>query len=223
MTRDIIVSIQLKNWAKHQERLDVKNPSWFRKNNKTHFDAKIIALSDEEFRIFDYILCEASAQNKQGKIDINLDIASMLLRKDRTVIMQAIEKFKKLGFTARVRAVRGALEERRVKENKEEETEATRSSLDSDESSTDEIVLEFKKLRFWLGDNVLKTLKETFPSQRLIEEATKMRVWLVANPTRGPKSEKGMPRFVANWMNRDKAFNGPKKTFSAITTELETL
>lgn len=66
-------------------------------------DAKILELNCDQKSLFFYLLCEASFQNKQGKIDFNTNLASTLLCQTEEVILQGIERFKKLGFTSRVR------------------------------------------------------------------------------------------------------------------------
>lgn len=58
----------------------------------------------------------------------------------------------------------------------------------------------------------LKELHEAYPKVDLHEELVKMRVWLLANPSKR-KTAKGMPRFVSSWISRIKD-DSPKPTDS---------
>jgi hypothetical protein len=52
-----------------------------------------------------------------------------------------------------------------------------------------------------LDPDFLQELHQAYPSVALHEELVKMRVWLVANPSKR-KTARGMPRFVTNWLSR---------------------
>jgi hypothetical protein len=47
----------------------------------------------------------------------------------------------------------------------------------------------------------LSTWKEAYPAIDVLGELRKMTMWLEANPSRR-KTERGMPRFCVNWLNR---------------------
>lgn len=48
-------------WGKHQ-RKDVKRPSWFALDNRIFEDPKLFDLTDTEWKVFLYVLCQASLQ-----------------------------------------------------------------------------------------------------------------------------------------------------------------
>ena len=65
-----------------------------------------------------------------------------------------------------------------------------------------------------LDYNFITELKECYPLVDLNEELLKMRVWLLANPSKR-KTNKGMPRFVNSWLNKVKV-EAPTDSYANI-------
>lgn len=63
---------------------------------------------------------------------------------------------------------------------------------------------------YFLTTDLYSEFKKTFPTCDLDGELKKMRVWLLSNPSKR-KTHVGTPRFVTNWLSKNKA-NSDQKT-----------
>jgi hypothetical protein len=86
------ITLKFQNWDKHQPRKDYKRPHWFALQNDFPLDAKLSDFSNDEKLCLVYLFCEASKQNKRGKIEIIVDHWCRINLMTPKTLMQAIEK-----------------------------------------------------------------------------------------------------------------------------------
>ncbi|NCX93450.1 MAG: hypothetical protein EBX40_02095 [Gammaproteobacteria bacterium] len=85
--------LKFKNWEKYNKRAkEYKNPVWFSFENDFATNRNFFDFTDQERLIFIYLLCEASQQNKQGGLDIEIEHFAYYTRQKPKDIVTAISK-----------------------------------------------------------------------------------------------------------------------------------
>lgn len=97
------ITIKFQNWSKHQVRKDYKRPHWFALQNDFPLDAKLSDFSNDEKLCLIFLLCEASKQNKQGKIELFVDHWCRLNLMTPKILMQTLEKIESVQIAYMVR------------------------------------------------------------------------------------------------------------------------
>jgi hypothetical protein len=87
------LEITILNWEKYQFRKEVKNPSWFRLENRMWNDQQFFYFSAEERWIWVCLLSLAS-QKQSAKLTVNQDWLSQDSRVGIPTITSALEKLK---------------------------------------------------------------------------------------------------------------------------------
>lgn len=97
-----MISFKFNNWAKHQPRKDYKRHHWFALSNDFHLDSKMGEFSNEEKLCLIFLLCEASRQNKHGKVEIFVDHWCRVVGVTPKTLTQAIEKIESVQIAYRI-------------------------------------------------------------------------------------------------------------------------
>ncbi|NDE91615.1 MAG: hypothetical protein EB059_10885 [Alphaproteobacteria bacterium] len=97
------ITIKIQNWGKHQPRKDYKRPHWFALQNDFPLDPKLADFTNDEKLCLVYLFCEASRQNKQGKIELFVDHWCRLNLMTPKILMQTLEKIESVQIAYRVR------------------------------------------------------------------------------------------------------------------------
>ena len=222
--RDIHVTIL--NWEKYQFRKEVKNPSWFRLENKFWNDSQVFYFSAEERWVWVCLLSIAS-QKQSPEISFSAEWFSQESRVGIPSIDSALEKLacnKCVTYTVRPCSS--------TRHNK------TRQDITIQDKTRQNIVcvepkqvlvspptVDKKDLSFFINQKLL----ELYPQEYLDREKIKMELWIATNGHKKPKSDRGMVRFVTSWLSRGwdqyrkgLQSNAPKeKSFAEIWAEEE--
>ena len=85
--------LRFKNWDKYNKRAkEYKNPVWFSFQNDFATDKNFFDFTDQERLIFIYLLCEASQQNKDGELILEIEHFSYHTKQKQKDILSAILK-----------------------------------------------------------------------------------------------------------------------------------
>ena len=85
--------VKFNNWEKYNKRAkEYKNPVWFSFENDFATNRNFFDFSDQERLIFIYLLCEASQQNKQGRLELEIDHFSYHTKQKPKDILSTILK-----------------------------------------------------------------------------------------------------------------------------------
>ena len=95
------IEIKFQNWSKHQPRKDYKRHHWFALSNDFHLDSKLGDFSNEEKLCLIFLLCEASRQNKHGKVEIFVDHWCRVVGVTPKTLIQALEKIESVQIAYR--------------------------------------------------------------------------------------------------------------------------
>jgi hypothetical protein len=92
------VEIRIRNWEKfNPQRKDVKHHSWFRLNNSILEDPDFCDFSGDEFKVWIYILSQASKQ-MTAKIRVHFTHATRICGLKKSVLVEALKKLVKLNI-----------------------------------------------------------------------------------------------------------------------------
>lgn len=97
------VTIKFQNWSKHQPRKDYKRPHWFALSNDFHLDAKLGDFLNEEKLCLIFLFCEASKQNKQGKVELFVDHWCRVVGVAPKILLQTLDKIESVQIAYRTR------------------------------------------------------------------------------------------------------------------------
>mgnify|MGYP000992233622 CR=1 FL=1 len=90
-----LIILKFKNWGEYQKRHGgIKNPIWFSFANDFATNKNFHSFSDSERLIFIYLLCEASKENDNGQLSIDIDHFSYITKNKTKDILSCIEKLK---------------------------------------------------------------------------------------------------------------------------------
>jgi hypothetical protein len=203
------ITLKFQNWDKHQVRKDYKRPHWFALSNDFHLDAKLGEFSDQEKLVLIYLLCEASRQNKRGKLEIFVDHWCRVVNVNSKTLLQALEKIESVQIAYRVstESERYTTEHNTTPQNTTEQntTRQTDVQRNSEELASLEFPIQLQGCHeIWLARGVkpkqLETMLQAFPDPSFIlGEAKKAVAWEEANPQR---RKKDFARFLNNWLAR---------------------
>lgn len=96
------IEVEIINWSKHQPRKDIKNPTWFAMSNRVLDDPKLFGMCAEQWKVFLYVLCQASQQNR-ATVKINVEHASFISGVKKTVVESTISRLCDVGVTRTLR------------------------------------------------------------------------------------------------------------------------
>ena len=139
-----LIRVKFEKWEVYQSRNDIKKPSWFKLQNDLFENQKLYKLNLQEIACFVFLLCIASKQNKNGYLELNLDYAFSIVRKEKKVLLRTIEKLielqvlKQYPYAIRTQSVQirtQSVRQRREEENREEENRKN-YIVDFDEKKT---------------------------------------------------------------------------------------
>jgi len=201
--RDIHVTIL--NWEKYQFRKEVKNPSWFRLENRMWNDQQFFYFSAEERWIWVCLLSLAS-QKQSATLVVNQDWLSQDARVGIPTISSALEKLKDNGcleFTLHERhahvQVCDSTRHNITRHNKTEHNKTKQDIVCTESPKAIAVPTVSKKdLSLFLNQKLL----ELYPQDYLDREKIKMELWLATNSHKKPRSDRGMVRFVTSWLSR---------------------
>jgi hypothetical protein len=88
------IDIKILGWEKFNPRKDFKAPRWFALSNRILEDASLFDLTAEEFKVWIYVLCQASQKNS-GDINLNTSHASKISNLNKRVLVTALNKLEK--------------------------------------------------------------------------------------------------------------------------------
>ncbi len=87
------VAIKFNNWAEYNKRAkEYKHPVWFSFSNDFATNKNFHSFTDSERLIFIYLLCEASKENNNGQLIIDLDHFSYITKQKIPVVNGTINK-----------------------------------------------------------------------------------------------------------------------------------
>lgn len=84
-----LVKIKIPNWTKFNPRKDRANYTWFRLENGFFSDQQVFGLSAEQQRLFIFLLCELSKQNRD-EVSLNPEYVAAVLRSTPSEILHEL-------------------------------------------------------------------------------------------------------------------------------------
>lgn len=90
-----LINLEVKNWAKFQEREDRANYVWFKFSNSFFSDPKLFPLTIGARFLFVYILCERS-KSEGNVVSINLEMTAFTLRATPEKILSQLEELREI-------------------------------------------------------------------------------------------------------------------------------
>jgi hypothetical protein len=220
--RDIHVTIL--NWEKYQFRKEVKNPSWFRLENKFWNDSQVFYFSAEERWVWVCLLSIAS-QKQSPDISFSAEWFSQESRVGIVSIDSALEKLARNECVTYTSRPCDSTRHNITRHNKTEQDKTKQVCVELKQVSVTPPTVIKKDLSFFINQKLL----ELYPQEYLDREKVKMEMWLATNGHKRPKSDRGMVRFVTSWLSRgwDQYRRGlqsnasKEKSFSEIWAEEE--
>lgn len=207
------VTVHVTDWSKYNPRTDSKLHSWIRFENQ--FFEKTFSWTNDERMVFIYVLCKRS-QSKQDVFDIDMGLASVLLKLPFQKIMNDLTSLNNSGFIE----LKSNLKLLKVTQsNFESPCTTIRNETKRDETqkgSTCEKTYKSRRLRGAISEfqehvtiedmlsSVTHNLQTTWISVYgdvawLRQEVLKAVAWEAANPR---KISKDKGRFLTNWFSR---------------------
>lgn len=226
------IRLEILNWEKFQFRKAIKNPSWFRLENRMWNDQQFFYFSAEERWIWICLLSLASSK-QSATLSVNMEWLSQNSGVGLKTITSALEKLKDnecLEYTLHTRNVQ-------VPVCNPTRQDITRQNI-TKQDITKTVCVEPKQvlvttptvIKNDLSFFINKKLLELYPQEYIDREKVKMEMWLATNGHKKPKSDRGMVRFVTGWLSRGwdqyrKALQSnsieKKKTFEELLAEQE--
>ena len=230
--------IQILNWEKFQFRKQIKNPSWFRVENRMWNDQQFFYFTAEERWVWVCLLSLAS-QRQSATLQVNLEWFCQNAQVGPKTIETALRKLKDnncLEYTLHERNVNVTVcssTRHNIKRHNKTEQDITKQDktkqnivcVEPKQVLVATPTVDKKDLSFFINQKLL----ELYPQEYLDREKVKMELWLATNGHKRPKSDRGMVRFVTSWLSRGwdqyrkgLQSNAPKKkTFEELLAEQE--
>lgn len=92
---DLVLTIQIKNWAKFNPRKDIKKPSWFALGHDLVTDPDFFSFNHGEFKAWIYILSQASKKQSET-VFANIDHAEKVSGITKKDFLNAVRKLELL-------------------------------------------------------------------------------------------------------------------------------
>lgn len=128
------IDLEIANWDKHQPRKDIKHPTWFALSNGILDDAKLFALTSDEFKALIYIFCQASKANK-ACVRIYFDAAAHSAKIPVESLRTAIDKLTNAGVTCTSRTRTGSVRARTQSVRIRNATDTTDTTLQTNKNN----------------------------------------------------------------------------------------
>lgn len=200
--------IEIINWAKYNQRKDVKAPSWFRMDHGIFENPEFYDFSHTDIVAWLYLLCVASRKSA-AIIEVNFTHAERIGRLKRKELEVALEKLERIQVvrvdvtdTLRTRYA-DVTSGPATLHNKTDKTDITEQ--DTATSGVPPVIASLISVAgVGLIQGVKTELQESWVSQYdaawVCTEIRKAEAWCMANPLKRPKSS--FARFMNNWLSR---------------------
>lgn len=198
------VKIQILNWEKFQFRKQIKNPSWFRLENRMWNDQQFFYFNAEERWVWVCLLSLAS-QKQSATLSLNFEWFSQNAQVGVKTIEIALRKLKDnncLDYELHERNVQVPVcvptRHNITRQNKTIQNKTKHISVEPKQVLVATPTVSKKDISFFINQKLL----QLYPQEYLDREKIKMEIWLANNQHKNPKSDRGMVRFVTGWLAR---------------------
>lgn len=193
--------IEILNWEKYQFRKEVKNPSWFRLENRMWNDQQFFYFSAEERWVWVCLLSLAS-QKQSPTLSVNLEWLSQESRVGIKSITDSLQKLKNnqcLEYVLHPCNMHVQVcNSTRQDITRQDKTRQTTICTELNKNSVTVPTVGKKELSNFINTKLL----ELYPQEYLDREKVKMEMWLATNQHKKPKTDRGMVKFVTGWLSR---------------------
>jgi hypothetical protein len=209
------IQLRVIKWNDHQPKSDrVRHKHWFKLKMDCGTSHGLFGLNAEQRWFFVQLLSECCRKDSDTVI-IRLDRFSYLCEISKESIISAIKLLEENGtvsvLTQNCQLTDSSLTTHNITEqnitlqnrkenNRKEQNRRKEVSTELKQVSVAVVTEKVSKDSF--KDFFNAKLLELYPQDYLDREKIKMEIWLVNNPLKNPKSQRGWTRFITGWLER---------------------
>ena len=205
------IKLQIVGWKKYQPQSDrIRHKHWFRVNMDCATSHGLFGLTPEQKWFWLLLLCECCRKDSDI-IVIKVDRFMRLCEMSEKSIISAINILEENGTVSRLTEIcqksvsslsTHNITEHNITDITEQNLHNITKQVSTELKSISVAVQTEKVSKDRFKDFFNEKLLNLYPQEYIDREKTKMEIWLVSNPQKNPKSQRGWSRFITGWLER---------------------